>query len=142
LEELRLGWGTEEYVRRTLEWVAPSAAADESLRRWFGSFLRMAASPAAAVAIETICRDFDLRPILPTITVPTLVVHRLEDAVESIDGARYIAERIPQAKLIEMSALVPGSSWGPTNRTLDGNRAGGGSNAALVSTSTSSARAS
>ena len=103
LEELWLGWGTEEYVQRTLEWAAPSAAGDESIHRWFGSFLRMAASPAAAVAIETICRDIDLRPILPTISVPTLVVHRLKDAVESIEGARYIAERIPHAKLIELS---------------------------------------
>lgn len=102
LEDLAIGWGTEEYVQQTLRWAAPSVAADEGLQRWFGSFLRMAASPAAAVAIETICRDIDLRPILPTITVPTLVVHRIEDAVESIEGARYIAERIPHAKLVEL----------------------------------------
>lgn len=109
LEDLALGWGKEEYVQRTLRWAAPSAAADERLRRWFGSFLRMAASPAAAVAIETICRDIDLRPILPTIYVHTLVVHRVEDAVESVEGARYLAERIPNAKLVEL----PGSDHLP-----------------------------
>ena len=46
------------------------------------TYQRLAASPSAVVAIESIWRDIDLRAVLPSIAVPTLVVHRTGDAIE------------------------------------------------------------
>src|SRR5262249_36380578 len=58
---------------------APSAAHDPAFRDWWASFLRMGASPAAAVALTRMNADIDVRHILPTIRVPTLVLHRTGD---------------------------------------------------------------
>ena len=49
----------------------------------------------------------DLRPLLPTIRVPTLVLHRTEDPLESVESARFLASRIPGAKLVELPAEMP-----------------------------------
>jgi class 3 adenylate cyclase len=91
-------WGTEALV-----WLAvPSRAADERYRRWHARLQRAMASPGAVQAFLRALYDVDARSILPSIHVPTLVLHRKLFATVPIDQGRYLAEHIPGAKLVEL----------------------------------------
>ena len=92
------GWGQGFW----LDALAPSFAADPRLVRWWARYERQAASPAMARAISRLATEVDVREILPAISVPTLVLHRTGDMSWPVDGARYIAARIPGAKLVEL----------------------------------------
>jgi pimeloyl-ACP methyl ester carboxylesterase len=81
--------------------IAPSRADDERYRAWFGSYIRRSASPGSAVALGRMNTDIDVRAVLSTISVPTLVMHRVGDRDANVEEARYIAARIPGAKLVE-----------------------------------------
>ena len=59
-----------------IEERAPSKAADPAFREWWASYLRMGASPGAAVALTRMNAEIDIRDVLPSIRVPTLVLHR------------------------------------------------------------------
>src|SRR3990172_8387945 len=72
-----------------------------TVHRMVGPVHAPSASPNSVVAIERMWRDLDIRPILPTIRVPTLVMHRTEDATEDVEAGRDFAERIPGARFME-----------------------------------------
>lgn len=82
--------------------LAPSMAGDEDFANWWARYCQMAVTPAAALALARMNSQVDVRNVLPTIRVPTLVVHRRED-YESIGGAYYIAEHIPGARMIVLA---------------------------------------
>ena len=94
---------------------APSAAGDPGYRQWWSTYQRLAASPGAAVAVMQMNKDIDVRPILPAIRVPTLVVHRMGDRVIRVEQARYLAQHIPGARLVE----VPGDDHAPWVGDMD-----------------------
>lgn len=81
---------------------APSVAQDPAFREWWASFLRMGASPAAAIALTRMNAEIDVRHILPTIRVPTLVLHRTGDRCLLVEEGRYVASLIPNARFIEL----------------------------------------
>ena len=81
---------------------APSRAGDPDFRRWWSTYLRMGASPGAAAALTRMNADIDIRNVLPTIRVPALVIHRSEDRCLRVEEGRYIAERIPGARFLEL----------------------------------------
>ena len=81
---------------------APSMAQDLAFREWWASFLRMGASPAAAIALTRMNADIDVRHILPTIRVPTLVLHRTGDRCLLVEEGRYVASLIPDASFVEL----------------------------------------
>jgi pimeloyl-ACP methyl ester carboxylesterase len=81
---------------------APSVAHDPAFREWWASFLRMGASPAAAVALTRMNGEIDVRHIMPTIRVPTLVVHRTGDRCLLVEEGRYVASLIPNAQYVEL----------------------------------------
>jgi class 3 adenylate cyclase len=85
-----------------LELWAPSISDDPSLRRWWAKLLRAGTSPAGAEELMRLYPDIDVRPILPTIKVPTLVVHRRGDRLAPVKWGRKIADAIPEAKLVEL----------------------------------------
>ncbi len=91
-------WGRDA----DLATLAPSVAEDAAFRRWFGRYMRLSASPRAAVALGRMNTRIDVRDVLPTIRVPTLVMHRRDDADARVEEARYIAARIPGARLVEL----------------------------------------
>jgi class 3 adenylate cyclase len=93
------GWGQGFW----LDAFAPSFAADPELVRWWARYERQAASPTMAKAISRLATEIDIREVLPAVSVPTLVLHRTGDMSWPVDGARYIAERIPGAKLVELA---------------------------------------
>ena len=97
-----------EFVER--EWgnlmdiahYSPSKAGDLEFAMREAAHMRRSASPGAAVALLRMNTQIDIRSILPTIRVPTLVMHRTGDLDVNVAEGRYIAERIPGAQFIEL----------------------------------------
>lgn len=82
--------------------MAPSKMDDPDFRRWYGAYLRLAASPGAALSLARMNYEIDIRDILPTVRVPTLVLHRTGDRSQRIEEGRYVASRIPQARFVAL----------------------------------------
>ena len=95
VEEL---WGTEEFVSI----AAPSRSQDESFRQWYGRYLRAAARPRDAAAQLRHVLSADVRHVLPLIHCPTLILNRSGYRLVTPDHARYLAEHIPDARLVEL----------------------------------------
>jgi pimeloyl-ACP methyl ester carboxylesterase len=108
-------WGTDERVST----FAPSRASDETFRRWWARFERLAASPTAATTLMRMNSEIDIRHILPSVRVPTLVLHREGDRLVDVEAARYLGQNIPGAKYVELpgSDHFPGA--GDTARLTD-----------------------
>lgn len=81
---------------------APSRAGDPEFRKWWSAYLRMGASPGAAAALTRMNAEIDVRNVLPTIRVPALVIHRTDDRCLRVEEGRYMAERIPGARFLEL----------------------------------------
>lgn len=99
IEAVRQGWGHET---ATLEAMAPTVADDERMRAWFQRYMRLSASPGAVIALMQMNQLIDIRHILPSISVPTLVLHRTGDRDTPIEAGRYLAARIPGARFVEL----------------------------------------
>ena len=91
-------WGTENIAAG----VNPNAALDGEFVEWAAKWARGSVSKDALPRAYELLSKTDVRQILPTITVPTLVLHRTKDPVVSVDNGRYLAEHIPGAKLVEL----------------------------------------
>ncbi len=109
LTEVEQRWGTPGYCDELLADDAPSMLDNEPFRRWYATRLRLGASPAAAVALTRMNMATDTRAVLPTIRVPTLVLHRVGDRNVMVRNAHYAAEEIPGAR----SILLPGDDHLP-----------------------------
>jgi class 3 adenylate cyclase len=83
--------------------LAPSLAGDMRFREGWARFERQAASPGAVAALMRMNAEIDIRHILPTIRVPTLIVHRAGDTLVAVGQGRYLAEHIPGAKYVELA---------------------------------------
>jgi pimeloyl-ACP methyl ester carboxylesterase/DNA-binding winged helix-turn-helix (wHTH) protein len=81
---------------------APSRALDPDFRAWWAAYLRMGSSPGAAVALTRMNAEVDIRDILPSIRVPSLVIHRTGDRLLKIEEGRYLADHIPGATMAEL----------------------------------------
>lgn len=97
-------WGTAELMAA----ISPSVAEDEAALEGWSRFFRLAASPATAAAVVRTLYELDIRDVLPTISVPTLVLHRSECRLFSVENGRYLAENIPNARFVEL----PGEDYG------------------------------
>ncbi|HEY0377383.1 MAG TPA: alpha/beta fold hydrolase [Pyrinomonadaceae bacterium] len=97
-EEIQTSWGGPVGIEER----APSMRDDPEFRQWWATYLRMGASPGAAVALTKMNAEVDVRHVLPTISVPTLVLHRAGDLCLKVEEGRYVAERIPGAKYVEL----------------------------------------
>jgi pimeloyl-ACP methyl ester carboxylesterase len=104
----------EEYQRELAEtwpdlpWLStlsPSVAADERYAEWRARLFRYGATPAALIALDQMNMELDVRGVLPTIRVPTLVLHRTEDGILPVEGSRNLAGRIPTAKYVELAGV-------------------------------------
>ncbi len=88
-----------------IEERAPSMANDENFRNWWATYLRMGASPGAAVALTKMNAEIDVRQVLPTIRVPTLVIHRSGDMCLKVEEGRFVASQIMGCKYVELSGI-------------------------------------
>jgi class 3 adenylate cyclase len=95
---LEKGWGGDV----ELDSLAPSRAKDESFKKWFTAYGRLSVSPAAAVSLAKMNTYIDVRNVLSSIHVPTLVLHRTGDRDVNIGNAVYLSKNIPGAKLVEL----------------------------------------
>jgi pimeloyl-ACP methyl ester carboxylesterase len=98
LDEIRNGWGGPV----GLDDRAPSRAADPAFREWWSTYLRMGASPGAALMLTQMNAEIDVRHVLPSIRVPTLVLHRTDDRCLTVEEGRYVASEIPGATFVEL----------------------------------------
>ena len=96
-------WGQD--ARGTLELFAPSVADDPRAIELAGRLERSAASPGMVQKIFEMFLDIDVRAVLPTIRVPTLVLHRRLDRVVNRRAGREIAAQIPGAKYVELPGI-------------------------------------
>jgi len=97
LREIREKWGEREYFERQAR-EAFGATADDELVDWFVECQRFCASPGAAVAFYRSYGDTNIRDVLPTVRVPTLVLYRPWNRDQSLD----LAGRIPEARAVEL----------------------------------------
>jgi class 3 adenylate cyclase len=82
--------------------IAPSRAGDPAFARWAGKMERYSASPGTIRKIMHFVGETDVRHVLPTIRVPTLVMHRRDDGFLKVEHSRYIAQHIPGAHYVEL----------------------------------------
>jgi len=115
-----LVWGTEENARAWLESQelepTPDAVRERARRD------RLCASPGALLQLARMNAEIDVRPVLPAISVPTLVLHRREDPI-AIDGARWMAEQIPGARFVELPGGPHMPYYGDWQAVVDAIRA-------------------
>jgi class 3 adenylate cyclase len=98
MAELVARWG-EGLVASS---VAPSQSGDPGFMEWAGRLERLAASPSTIRRIFDLIGEFDVRDVLPSIRVPTLVMHRTGDRFIKVEHSRYIASKIPGARYVEL----------------------------------------
>ena len=82
--------------------VAPGKVDDPGFMEWAGRLERLAASPSTIRRIFKLIVEFDVRDVLPSIRVPTLVLHRAGDTFIKVDHSRYMASKIPGARYVEL----------------------------------------
>jgi pimeloyl-ACP methyl ester carboxylesterase/DNA-binding CsgD family transcriptional regulator/class 3 adenylate cyclase len=88
-----------------LAFLAPSRMHDPAFRAWFTTFQRLSASPGAVIALDRMNALIDVRHVLPTIRVPTLVLHRMGTGDDVVEPGRYVARHIPGAMLVELIGI-------------------------------------
>jgi pimeloyl-ACP methyl ester carboxylesterase len=96
-------WGTETNVQTS----TPTRARDERFLRWSARLQRAIASPRVVEAYLRALLEVDVRPILPLIQAPTLVLHHPGFRFLPLAHGRYLAERIPGARLVEVPGDLP-----------------------------------
>jgi class 3 adenylate cyclase/alpha-beta hydrolase superfamily lysophospholipase len=97
------GWRTKWGGVYEIETWAPSMADDEVFRQWWAKYLRLSASPSAVIKVFEMNMGIDIRDILPSIQIPTIVLHRTGDQAVEIEQGQYLAKNIPGAKFLELS---------------------------------------
>jgi pimeloyl-ACP methyl ester carboxylesterase len=100
LSGMERNWGTPKGV--DLDLWAPTIAGDRERAAQSAAYFRAGASPGAALAVMNMNREIDVRGVLPSVRVPTLVIHRVNERVIDIEHARYLARHIPNARLVEL----------------------------------------
>jgi pimeloyl-ACP methyl ester carboxylesterase len=96
-DQIEREWGFES----DLGTMAPNA--DAALTAWWRARARASASPGAARALILMNSRIDVRHVLPTIRVPTLVLHRSADRDSRLEEGRYLADHIPGARFVELA---------------------------------------
>jgi class 3 adenylate cyclase len=102
VERYEESWGTTNEI---LEVAGPSLANDARFRDWYLRYERLAMPRGAAAALYDWVTQLDVRSVLPSIRLPTLVLHRTDARFHRVEHARYLAEQIPGAKLVELPGV-------------------------------------
>jgi pimeloyl-ACP methyl ester carboxylesterase/DNA-binding CsgD family transcriptional regulator len=97
IDTMRQDWGTGA----GFELYAPSMADDARMKSWWASYQRFASSPGAVAGSLRMHLDVDVRHVLPSIAVPTLIMHRTRDMLVPVECARFTASRITGAQYVE-----------------------------------------
>ena len=102
-----------------VEILAPSLADDPNARELFARLQRYGSTPAMLQANYLMFLDLDVRDVLPSISVPTLVLHRVGDRAVNRHGAEWMAKQIPGAKYFELDGVDHAIYAGDTDAVID-----------------------
>ncbi|HET6998964.1 MAG TPA: adenylate/guanylate cyclase domain-containing protein [Solirubrobacterales bacterium] len=102
-----------------IELWAPSEHGNPAFERWWARLLRQGTSPAGAIDLMNLYREIDVRRALPAISAPALVLHHRDDRLVPLRQARYLAERIPDARLVELDGIDHLPMLGDQNLLLE-----------------------
>jgi class 3 adenylate cyclase len=108
-------WGSDAMAAM----FAPSRAGDARFLRWFAKWQRASVSPRAAQAFLRAMAEVDVRPVLPLVQAPTLILHRRGFGLVPIEHGRYLAEHIAGARLVELPGSDVDLSWETPELALD-----------------------
>jgi len=103
LEEVERRWGQPDYCDELLRDDAPSMAEQEEFRRWYATRLRLGASPGAARDLMRMNMETDVRSVLSSVRVPSLILHRVGDRNCDVKNARYATAQIPDSLYVELT---------------------------------------
>ncbi|HUR14357.1 MAG TPA: adenylate/guanylate cyclase domain-containing protein [Mycobacteriales bacterium] len=106
------------YTGEDIEVWMPSYADDRDVQAFMGRYRRSACSPDAFLKLFLMFLDVDVRHVLPSVRVPTLVLHRKGDRVVNWRAGRWMAEQIPGAKYVELPGRDHFPWAGDTNATV------------------------
>jgi class 3 adenylate cyclase len=112
-EEEDRRWGEPAFMKEVVRGVAPSL--DDTNIEALATLFRQTASPGAWTALNLMNMEIDVRPVLPAIRVPTLVLNRADEAATLRDGSRFMARHIPGARHVEF----PGTDHAPFSGDVD-----------------------
>src|SRR5262245_5803242 len=110
-------WGTPQSMALTM--YAPTLAGDPEASERRAAYFRASASPGAAISINKMNREIDVRHVLPAIQVPTLILHRTAERAIDVAHARYMAQRISGSKLVELAGVDHSYCAGDRDALLD-----------------------
>jgi class 3 adenylate cyclase/alpha-beta hydrolase superfamily lysophospholipase len=113
--EARARWGD---LGGSLSLWAPSVATNPSARTWWNRFITHSASPASFEKFNQMISEIDVRNVLPTIKVPTLVIHRTNDVLVNVGHGHYLADHILDAKYVEHPGQDHLWFWGDADEIL------------------------
>ena len=97
------GWGRGVL----LDVIAPSRTGDAALLAWWARYQRLGSSPGTQLAQRRMLMELDVRHVLPSIRVPTLVIHRVDNRLVHVEHGRYLAAHIAGSRLVE----IPGNDY-------------------------------
>jgi pimeloyl-ACP methyl ester carboxylesterase len=115
VESVDQAWG--EGV--SLSFLAFENLDDRDFCRWWGRYERACASPGLVISVLHLLAELDMREVLPAIHVPTLLIHRTEDPAMTVESARLMAERMPDARLVELPGTVHWPWLGDTDAVVE-----------------------
>jgi pimeloyl-ACP methyl ester carboxylesterase/DNA-binding SARP family transcriptional activator len=112
-EDFPYGWTVEEGRRRFVapiresgrapaSWFVPGREDDPAFQAWWARFTRHSASPGMALALLRANARMDVRHVLGSVRVPTLVLHRTDDVLVQVEQGRYISQHVPGARMVEL----------------------------------------
>ena len=119
IEAVLQGWGSVGNLDELLSQLAPSVANDPFTRDWWFRFVRSAMSPREVAEDLRALAPVDIRKVLPTVRVPTLIMHRSHDRMADIRASRYMAERIPGGRFVELPGEDELPFFGDQDAILD-----------------------
>ena len=105
LEEGERRFAQRDYMTELAQRQYPSLADREDVVNWATRAWRLSTSPGALKALRRMNLEIDVRSVLPTIRVPTLVMHRLGDRLTQVDVGRFVAQQIPGALYLELDGI-------------------------------------
>jgi len=105
IEEGERRFAEPDYIAQLAQRMYPTIAADDEVIAWAVDASRLSATPGAYAALRRMNLEIDVRTVLPTIRVPTLVLHRTGDRYVPVEVSRFVAEQVPGALYRELEGI-------------------------------------
>jgi len=105
IEESERRFAEPDFIAQLAQRMYPTIAGDEEVLAWAVHATRLSATPGALAALRRMNLEIDIRSVLPTTRVPTLVLHRTGDRYVPVDVSRLVAEQVPGALYRELDGI-------------------------------------